>query len=118
VTAFLYVALGGALGASARYGLALASLHLFGPNWPVGTWAANLLGCFLIGFAVPLVAVDRTRLIFVMGFLGAFTTFSTYSADTIAIWEEGRIGLAVVNAVGSVVLGLVAVAAGLALARA
>ena len=118
MTAFLYVALGGALGASARYGLTLASLRVFGPDWPIGTWAANLLGCFLIGLAIPLVTADRMRLILMMGFLGAFTTFSTYSAETIALWESGRVGLAVTNAVGSVVLGLVAVAAGLALARA
>lgn len=118
MTAFLYVALGGALGASARYGLTLLSLRFFGPNWPVGTWAANLLGCFLIGLAIPLLTVDRTRLILVMGFLGAFTTFSTYSAETLTLWESGRIGLAVANALGSVLLGLAAVAAGLALARA
>ena len=114
----LFVALGGALGASARYGLAVASLRLFGPNWPVGTWAANLLGCFLIGLAMPLVTADRMRLVVVMGFLGAFTTFSTYSAETLVLWESGRVGLAVANALGSVIVGLVAVAAGMALARA
>ena len=118
MNALFFVALGGALGASARYGLAMASVRLFGPDWPVGTWTANILGCFLIGLAIPLVSADRTRLILVMGFLGAFTTFSTYSAETIALWETGRIGLATLNAVGSVVLGLLAVAAGLAVARA
>ena len=118
MNALFFVALGGALGASARYGLAMASVRLFGPDWPVGTWTANILGCFLIGLAIPLVSADRTRLILVMGFLGAFTTFSTYSAETIALWETGRIGLAALNAVGSVVLGLLAVAAGLAVARA
>ena len=118
MNAFLFVALGDALGANARYGLSLASVHLFGPNWPIGTWTANLLGCFLIGLAIPLVTVDRTRLVLLMGFLGAFTTFSTYSAETISLWESGRVGLAAANAVGSVVLGLVAVAAGLAVARA
>ena len=113
------VALGGALGASARYGLALGAARLFGPEWPVaGTWAANLLGCFLIGLAIPLVTGDRARLVVLVGFLGAFTTFSTYSAETIALWEGGRLGLAAANAVGSVLVGLVAVAAGLAIARA
>ena len=116
--ALFLVALGGALGASARYGLALASARLFGPDWPVGTWAANLLGCFLIGLAIPLLTADRTRLVVVVGFLGAFTTFSTYSAETIGLWESGRVGLAAANAVGSVVAGLAAVALGLALGRA
>ena len=119
MNALPFVALGGALGASARYGLALASVRLIGPDWIVaGTWAANLLGCFLIGLAIPLLATDRARFVFIVGFLGAFTTFSTYSAETIAFWESGRFGLAAANAVGSVLLGLVAVAAGLAIARA
>ena len=113
------VALGGALGASARYGLALAAARLLSPQWLVaGTWAANLVGCFLIGLAIPLVTQDRTRLVVVVGFLGAFTTFSTYSAETVVLWESGRLGLAAANAVGSVVVGLVAVAAGMAIARA
>ena len=118
VNALPLVALGGALGASARYGLALASARLFGPDWPVGTWAANVLGCFLIGLAIPLLVTDRARLGVVTGFLGAFTTFSTYSAETVGLWESGRLGLAAANALGSVVAGLAAVAAGLAVARA
>lgn len=119
MNALLSVALGGALGASARYGIGLVSVRLLGPEWAVaGTWVANVLGCFLIGLAIPLLTADRARLVLVVGFLGAFTTFSTYSAETIALWESGRVGLAAVNAVGSVLLGLLAVAAGLTVARA
>ena len=113
----LLVALGGALGARARYGLALASIRWLGPGLPAGTWAANAIGCFLIGLALPTLAGDRARLVAVVGFLGAFTTFSTYSADTLALWEAGRTGLAALNAVGSVAVGLAAVALGLTIGR-
>ena len=114
----LLVAAGGAAGALARWGLALATARWSAGGLPVGTWAANVAGCFLIGLALPLATDDRVRLAAVVGFLGAFTTFSTYSADTLALWEHGRTALAVANAVGSVAAGLAAVALGLATARA
>jgi CrcB protein len=100
------------LGALARYGVALAGLR-WGEGIPWGTWAANALGCLLIGVALPLVRGDDARLGLLVGFLGAFTTFSTYSADTILLWEAGRPGLAVANALGSVVVGLLFVGVGL-----
>ena len=113
----LLVALGGALGAVARYGVALAGLRWGGPGLPWGTWGANALGCLLIGLALPLVRHDDARLAGVVGFLGAFTTFSTYSADTVLLWETGRRGLAVANAAGSVLVGLTFVVLGLAIGR-
>ena len=116
--AALLVAAGGALGALARWGLGLGAARWTAGGFPVGTWLANVAGCFLIGLALPLVADDRLRLGLVVGFLGAFTTFSTYSADTLALWEDGRVALAAANAAGSVVAGLVAVALGLAAGRA
>lgn len=114
----LLVALGGATGALARWGLAEASARWLGLDAPWGTWAANLLGCFLVGLAIPAFSeADPRRAFLVVGFLGAFTTFSTYSAETLALWEAGRVGLALANAAGSVVLGLAACGLGLALAR-
>ena len=113
----LLVALGGALGAVARYGVALAGLRWGGPGLPWGTWGANALGCLLIGVALPLVRDDDARLAGVVGFLGAFTTFSTYSADTVLLWETGRRGLAVANAAGSVLVGLLFVGLGLVIGR-
>lgn len=113
----ILVALGGALGAVARYGVGLAGTRWVEQGVPVGTWLANALGCLVIGLALPLVAADRTRLFLVVGILGSFTTFSTFSADTVVLWEAGRPGLAVANAVGSVVVGLVFVALGLAAGR-
>ncbi len=113
----LFVALGGAVGAVARYGVGLAGLRWGTPGLPWGTWVANALGCLLIGLALPLVRDEDARLAILVGGLGAFTTFSTYSADTVLLWEAGRPGMAVANAAGSVVVGVAFVAAGLALGR-
>ena len=114
----LLVALGGAVGAVARYGVGLASVRLAEAGVPAGTWAVNALGSLAIGLAIPLVADDRARLALVVGVLGSFTTFSTFSADTVLLWEAGRRALAVANAAGSVVVGVAFVALGLALGRA
>ena len=114
----LFVALGGAVGAVARYGIGLASARFAEAGVPVGTWVVNAVGCLLIGLAIPLVVDDRARLALVVGVLGSFTTFSTYSADTVGLWEAGRPALAAANAAGSVVVGIGCVALGLALGRA
>lgn len=113
----LFVALGGAVGAVARYGVALAGLRWGGEGVPWGTWAANALGCLLIGLALPLVRGDDARLALLVGVLGSFTTFSAYSTDTVLLWEAGRRGLAVANAAGSVAVGVAFVVLGLALGR-
>ncbi|MFN3596877.1 MAG: fluoride efflux transporter CrcB [Rubricoccaceae bacterium] len=115
----LLVSLGGALGTAARYGVGLAMLRLFGPGLPWGTWAVNAVGCFLIGAALPAFAEPEAgrRLLLVVGFLGGFTTFSTFSADTYTLLVAGRTGWAVANAVGSVVVGLGAVWLGLTVGR-
>lgn len=113
----LLVALGGAVGAVARYGIGVASVRWSEAGWPVGTWAVNALGCLLIGLALPLVEAERTRLVLLVGVLGSFTTFSTFSADTVVLWEAGRPGLATANAVGSVVVGVGFVLLGLVAGR-
>ena len=114
----LLVAVGGAVGAVARYGVGLAAVRLAEGGLPWATWAVNAAGCLAIGLALPLVADDRARLALVVGVLGSFTTFSTYSADTVLLWEAGRPALAAANAAGSVVVGAAFVALGLALGRA
>ena len=116
----LMVALGGAFGAVARYGVGLAAVGLGAEAFPWGTWAANLIGCFFIGVIAPFVATpqaETVRLLAVVGFLGAFTTFSTYSLDTLSMWMAGRPGLALVNALGSVIAGLFLVWVGVQAAR-
>lgn len=112
----LAVALGGALGALARYGAGRLVAHVLHQPFPLGTWTVNLVGCLLIGMTVPVFGRmsggESVRLFFVVGVLGSFTTFSTFSLDTIALWADGRGGLALLNAVGSVLGGLLFVAAG------
>ena len=120
----LLVALGGAAGAAARYGVGVA-LARWSPAaaLPWGTWAANLAGCFLIGLALPLLSTpdhpERAglQLLLVTGVLGGFTTFSSYTAETLGLALEGRPGLALVNAAAPVVLGLAAAALGAWIAR-
>lgn len=118
----LLVAAGGALGALGRYGIGLLAVRVWSTGLPLGTWAVNLLGSFLIGLAVPAIvakggAAEGMRLALVVGFLGSFTTFSTFSLDTLALWESGRPGWALLNAGGSVALGLACAALGLWLGR-
>ena len=115
----MLVAIGGALGAAARYGVGLAVLR-WSPAaaLPWGTWAANLVGCFLIGLALPLLNTPAhperagLQLLLVTGVLGGFTTFSSYTAETLGLALNGRPGLALVNAAAPVVLGLAAAALG------
>ena len=114
----LLVAIGGALGALARWSVDAGMARWLGAEAPWGTWTANVAGCFLIGVALPVLgAQDPRRALLLVGFLGAFTTFSTYAADTLALWEAGRAGLAFANAAGSVLVGLAACGLGLALGR-
>ena len=119
---WLWVALGGAFGAAVRYGVGLLAVRAWGSSLPLGTVLVNLAGSFLIGLAVPLVltrpgASEALRLALAVGFLGAFTTFSTFSLDTLALLETGRTGWALANALGSVVLGLGCVALGVWVGR-
>lgn len=118
LAAFAWVALGGAIGAVARYGVGVVAFRAFGPALPVGTWAVNAVGCVAVGFVLALVPTERVRLFAVVGVLGGFTTFSAYSLETFALWTSGRPGWAAANAVGSVLVGVAGVGLGLALGRA
>lgn len=116
----VFVALGGACGALARYGAGRLVAQFVDSPFPWGTWTVNVVGCLLIGMTVPLLGqlsgADRTRFFLIVGFLGSFTTFSTYSLDTVALWGNGHGLLALVNAVGSLACGLILVAVGRELA--
>jgi CrcB protein len=121
----LLIAIGfaGALGALARYGVSLAALRWFGEDFPYGTLLVNLAGCFLLGVIAELTMEDaglapQTRAILGTGFLGAFTTFSTFGVETYRAMQAGALGVAASNVVINVVGGIVLVAAGMALASA
>ncbi len=93
-----------------------------GPDFPYGTLTANLAGCFLIGLLAGRIEVGKdpgelAKLLFMTGFLGSFTTFSTFSLETFRMVQQQQIGAALVNLFLHLFVGLVAVVAGLNLAR-
>ena len=114
------VALGGALGASARYLTGVATMRLIGPGFPWGTLAVNVAGSFLMGVLVVVLAhKDATRLapLLMTGVLGGFTTFSAFSLDTITLIERGQTMLAGFYIAASVVLSLGAIVLAMLMTR-
>ena len=116
---YLWIGLGGALGSIARAWLAIAVARITGPQFPWGTILINIVGSFIIGFfgtltaggnrlAVPLDA----RAFVMVGICGGFTTFSSFSLQTLELARDGRMAQALGNIVLSVVLCIAAVAAG------
>ena len=122
MTTLLAIAVGGALGALARYGLSVGVSASLGPNFPFGTLAVNLLGSVAMGICFVLF-VERSgvspelRLGIMTGFLGAFTTFSTFSLETLHLLDAGRLVAGIVNIIGSVVLCVLGCWGGISLAR-
>lgn len=119
----LLVGLGGFLGAIARWGLGRWFDHLAsGPKFPIGIFVVNGIGCLLIGllfgwFSTREGFAEGWRLFAAVGFLGAFTTFSTFGHNTMMLFHEGHANLAFANIIGSVVVGLLAVWLGYTLAK-
>ena len=123
----LIIALGGALGAVSRFllgnALGNAVSKALGSALPYGTFVINVLGCFAMGLLMTLI-VDREilpaawRLFLCVGFLGGFTTFSSFGYETLMLLSEGRLLAVLAYVGGSVGLGLVAAAAGVLCARA
>jgi CrcB protein len=116
------VACGGAVGALARYWMSTLVYRQLGTGFPWGTLSVNVLGSLLMGILFVLAhqrqLPDPWRLALAVGLLGAFTTFSTFSVDTLALVEQGAWLRATLNVLTSVVLCLAAAFAGAALARA
>ncbi|MBY6158336.1 fluoride efflux transporter CrcB [Pseudooceanicola nitratireducens] len=120
IQTLLHVALGGAIGASARYLTGVAALRLMGPGFPWGTLVVNVIGSFLMGAIVILLAelsANRFAPLLMTGLLGGFTTFSAFSLDAVTLWERGETMQAATYVVASVVLSLAALMAGLFVAR-
>ena len=120
LTTLAQVALGGAIGASARYLTSVGAMRLIGPGFPWATLAVNVLGSFLMGVLVVVLAhKSGTRFApFLMtGILGGFTTFSAFSLDALTLYERGQVGQAGLYVGTSVILSLFAIVAGMALMR-
>lgn len=118
----LLVALGGALGSVARYGVNVWTMRAFGPGFPWGTLTVNVVGGLVMGLIAAVLALkggtNEMRVFLMTGIMGGFTTFSAFSLDTFTLWERGELGTAAVYVAASVVLSIGALAAGLALGRA
>ena len=119
---FLWIGLGGFLGANARYLVQQAAASRWGTSFPYGTLIANVLGSFIIAFFLTL-AVERLsistemRLFVAVGFLGGFTTFSSYAYETFLLFEQGRGLAAGLNLLTNLVVGMSFVVLGVVLAR-
>jgi len=123
MTHLLYVALGGAVGASLRHLVNVAGLRLLGSHFPWGTAVVNVVGSFVMGLFIAFLArhavgSQELRLFVATGLLGGFTTFSAFSLDFALLWERGAVSLALAYALGSVVLSIAALFAGLSISRA
>jgi len=118
----LYVMAGAVVGAPLRYLVGRAVTEAVGTRFPAGTLAVNLTGCFLIGILGTL-AIERdalsreARLLLITGVLGSYTTFSAFGFETYDLLRGGDVPRALVNAVGSVVAGVLAVWAGAIVTR-
>ena len=118
----LWVGLGGFLGANARYLLSAWIAARFGTAFPYGTFVINVSGSFILGMIMGLLDVHALsptiRLSLGIGLVGAYTTFSTFTYETLRLIETGSLLLAIANVIGSVVVGMLAAVVGLNVGRA
>lgn len=122
VVRFFWICAGGALGTGARYLIALWAARSLGPTFPAGTLIVNLVGSFLLGFLMHVGSATELmpatlRLALTTGILGGFTTYSTFSYETADFLRRGAGQYAALNIIATVVGCLIAVFAGIALAR-
>jgi len=119
---YLLVLIGGSIGSVARYGTGVLAGRWLGLNYPWGTLAVNLIGGFLMGVLVGVLArtggSENTRLLLGIGVLGGFTTFSSFSLDAVTMIERGDWTSAILYALISVIGSVLALFAGLYLIRA
>lgn len=119
---YLFIAAGGAAGTLCRYLVSGAVQRMFDTPFPLGTCAVNMLGCLFFGlvsglFEDRLGLPPEMRLLILTGFMGAFTTFSTYMFETTALLKSGNWPMVALNVGGQTMLGFLCVIAGLALGR-
>jgi CrcB protein len=117
----LLVIAGGGLGSACRYLLTLGATRFFGNIFPWGTLLVNLIGCFLIGLGFSLAGRDiispQVKLLFMTGFLGGLTTFSTYALESANFWTDGATLAALTNIAVNNFGGLILVLTGLWLGK-
>ena len=119
---YLIVFLGAGIGGAMRHGVNVAATRLFGYGFPFGTFIVNVAGSFAMGlfagyFAYRAGVPQHWRLFLTTGILGGYTTFSTFSLDAALLYERGQLTLAAIYVIGSVMLGIIGLFAGLAIVR-
>ena len=119
---YLYIALGGALGAIARYWVGAVIADRMGTKFPFGTFVINISACIIIGFSITFLAQRAElspawRFLIPVGFIGAYSTFSTYEWETFTQIRMGAFSMAALYAVSSFIFGLLAVWGGAVLAE-
>lgn len=121
MSTIIAVAAGGAVGAGLRFIVSGAAYSRFGADFPIGTLLVNVIGCFLIGFLSryfeDVVVSPQARTLILTGGLGAFTTFSTYGLESVNLWRDGEIKLALLNIFANNILGIFFVILGFFLAQ-
>jgi CrcB protein len=122
VTSYLLVFFGGGLGATLRHLVNVTCVRCIGTGFPWGTFIINISGSTVMGLIAGYLALKGEasqpwRLFLMTGILGGYTTFSAFSLDTALLYERGEIGLVAVYVLGSVVLSIAGLFAGLALVR-
>ncbi len=119
---YLLIAVGGAFGSIARYWVGSTIAGRMGARFPYGTFVINITACIVIGFSLTYLG-KRTgmdpawRFLIAVGFIGAYSTFSTFEWETLSTLRSGAFALAALYAVGSLILGLIATWCGVALAE-
>ena len=119
---YMYIAVGGSLGAIARFWVGSAVASRLGTKFPYGTFVINITACVIIGFSLTFLA-KRTnlnpawRFLVPIGFVGGYSTFSSYEWETASLMRNGDFSMAVLYAFGSLFLGLVAIWCGIFLAE-
>ena len=116
------VAIGGALGSIARYALSTWIFDVSSHKFPYATLAVNVLGSFVMGILFVIIVEkaalpNEMRSLLMIGFLGAFTTFSTFSLDALGLWQNGHIFMSVVYMLATVILCLIAISSAIWLTR-
>ena len=119
---YLLIAIGAALGANARYLVGVWAGNRLGADFPYGTFIVNVTGSFVLGFLLTLGTgrlqlSPETRLLLAVGFLGSFTTFSSYAVESMNLWRDAGLWRGLLNMAGNNLVGLLAVVLGAALAR-
>jgi fluoride exporter len=119
---YLYIAIGGSLGSIARYWVGSTITNRMGTKFPYGTFVINITACIIIGFSLTLFGKRAElnpawRFLIPVGFVGAYSTFSTYEWETLSVLRSGAFLIAALYAVASFILGLAAVWCGAVIAE-